>query len=146
MGTLWWHAADTETTTPSGGHGSSQAPPSGLRSPVGPGSGPGSGPGLGPGSGPSARSHKARRQGRPAGEPHGAARRGWLLPGRRGYVLRAAMVKGTTSGLELGPAAQLLGTEQAHRWPLSRRWASCAVPSWWSEALGWDVVIRVGFG
>lgn len=56
----------------------------------GPGFGPGFGPGLGPGSGPSAQSDKAGRQGRPASEPHGAARRGPLLPGRCGYVLRAA--------------------------------------------------------
>lgn len=128
MGTLRWHAADTETTTPSGGHGSSQAPPSGLRSGVG----PGSGPGLSPGSGPSTRSHKAGRQGRPAGEPHGAGCRRPLLPGRCGYVFRAATAKDTTPGLESGPRDQLLGTEQAHGWPLSQRWASRVVPRWWS--------------
>lgn len=138
VGTLRWHAADTETTTPSGGHGSNQAPPSGLRSGVG--------LGLGPGSGPRALSHKAGRQGSPAGEPHGAARRGRLLPGRCGYVFRAATAKDTTPGLESGPGDQHLGTEQAHGWPLSQRWASRAVPSWWSEALGWGVVIRVGPG
>lgn len=110
------------------------------------GSGPGFGPGLGPGSGPSAQSDKAGRQGRPAGEPHGAARRGPLLPGRCGYVLRAATAKGTTPGLESGPRDQLLGTEQTHGWPLSLRRASRVVPSWWSEALGWDVVIPVRSG
>lgn len=109
----------------------------------GPGFGPGFGPDLGPGSGPSARSDKAGRQGRPTGEPHGAARRRPLLPGRCGYVLRAATAKGTTPGLESGPRDQLLGTEQTHGWPLSLRRASRVVPSWWSEALGWDVVIPV---
>lgn len=69
------------------------------------------GPGLSPGSGPSARNHKAGRQGPPAGKPHGAARRGRLLSGRCGYVVRAAEAKGTTKGLEPGPGDQLLGTE-----------------------------------
>lgn len=102
-----------------------------------------------PGSGPSTRTLtlKASKEGRPAGQPHGAARRGRLLSGRCGYVLRPAEAKGTPRGLASGERASAteaaLGNQAScHGWPSSRRWA--ARPARVSGPRGWYSVIRAG--